>query len=77
MQVINEFLQHRIAAYHLLQHSLVMLDLQEIVCNVKSCCSLVISGNFFEVVEDTCLDTEVAELCQFLPPLVSRADVGI
>ncbi len=60
-----------------MQHSLVRLDLQEIVCNVKSCCSLIISGNFFKVVEDTCLNTEIVEQCKFLLPLFGRADVGI
>ena len=60
-----------------MHHFLVRLDLQEIVCNVKSCCSLVISGNFFKVVEDICLDAEVAELCKFLPPLVGRAYIVI
>lgn len=77
LQVVDEFLQHRIFSNHSLQHCLVGFDLQEIVCNVKSCCSLVISGNFFKVVEDTCLDAEVAELCKFLPPLVGRAYIGI
>ena len=61
MQVINEFLQHRIFSNHRLQHGLVRFDLQEVVCYVKSGCSLVISGNFFKIVEDACINADIAE----------------
>ena len=71
------FLQHRIFSNHSLQHGLIGFDLQEVVGYVKSRCSLVSGGNFFKEVEDACLDAEIAEQTQFLPPLLGRADIGI